>query len=213
MTLWLKENAPECDVVVSTRIRLARNLADIPFPSRLIDPADIEQVHGRAKESLLPSSEFTYMRLADKSELEKRALIERHIISNELSRNPNGGLITSGDESISVMILEEDHYRLQALSSGLSLDAAYAQADQLDKILSDGVEYAYDDALGFLTSCPTNVGTGLRASLMLHLPALTAAKGIQRISSLVGKVGHDHPRRFRRGGAWRPARSIRFPIR
>lgn len=189
MPKWLEETAPESDVVVSTRIRLARNLADVPFPSKIVNKDDIEMVHAGAKESLLKSVEFKYVRLSDISELGKRALIERHIISNELARNKDGGLITSGDESISVMIMEEDHYRLQSLSSGLSLSKAYAAADQLDIMLSQGIRYAYDDNLGFLTSCPTNAGTGLRASLMLHLPALTAAKGMPRIISMISKVG------------------------
>lgn len=189
MPKWLEENAPQCDVVVSTRIRLARNLSDVPFPSKLRKTEDIENVHQSAKESLLISPKFTYARLSNMTELAKRALMERHIISNELALNKNSGLIASGDESVSVMIMEEDHYRLQSLSSGLSLNKAYVAADQLDIMLSDGVKYAFDDNLGFLTSCPTNAGTGLRASLMLHLPALTAAKGIQRMSSMISKVG------------------------
>jgi len=189
MPMWLEDNAPESDVVVSTRIRLARNLSDVPFPSRIKSEDDIERVHSGAKQSLLISPEFAYTRLSDKSALERRALIERHIISNELSKKSDGGLITSSDESLSVMIMEEDHYRLQSLSSGLSLAKAYEQADRLDNMLAQGVSYAYDDDLGFLTSCLTNVGTGLRASLMLHLPALTAAKGIARITPMISKVG------------------------
>ena len=189
MPRWLQDNAPECDVVISTRIRMARNLAAIPFPSKIRKRTDIELVHSAAKESLLKSSEFQYARLDDMSELSKRALIERHIISNELARKKNGGLIKSSDESISVMIMEEDHYRLQSLSAGLAINSAYNAADHLDIMLSDGVHYAYDEELGFLTSCPTNAGTGLRASVMLHLPALTAAKGIQRIISMISKVG------------------------
>ena len=186
---WLCDNAPECDVVVSTRIRLARNLADVPFPSRLTDPQQIATVHESAKSSLLVSPEFSYTQIAQLSEIERRALIEGHIISSELARGKNGGLIASQDQSVSVMILEEDHYRLQSLGSGLSLHQTYDTADKLDNMLAGGVSYAFDENLGFLTSCPTNVGTGLRASLMMHLPALTAAKGMQRITSLVGKVG------------------------
>ncbi len=189
MPEWLHDNAPESDVVVSTRVRLARNLADVPFPSKIRNKEDIEKVHNGAKDSLLKSTEFKYKRLMEMGELTKRALMERNIISSELAKNKNGGLITSSDESISVMILEEDHYRLQSLSSGLSLKKAYSEADQLDILLSEGVDYAFDEELGFLTSCPTNAGTGLRASLMLHLPALTAAKGMPRIISMVGKIG------------------------
>ena len=189
MPKWLKENAPDSDVVVSTRIRLARNLADVPFPARITNRDNIEAVHTGARESLLKTSELRYIRLSEVSELKRRAMIERHIISSELAKNSDGGLIINGDESLSVMILEEDHYRLQSLSPGLSLGQAYSAADQLDVMLSQGVVYAFDEERGFLTSCPTNAGTGLRASVMLHLPALTAAKGMPRIISMMSKIG------------------------
>ncbi len=201
MPEWLEENAPESDVVVSTRIRLARNIAGLPFPSRITKNEDIERVHDLAKISLLKSPGFKYHRLSDMTEISKRALIERNIISPDLARSSIGGLITSGDESMSVMIMEEDHYRLQSLKSGLSLQAAYLEADTLDNKLSEGIDYAFDETLGFLTSCPTNVGTGLRASLMLHLPALTAAKGMQRIISMVGKIGMTVRGAFGEGSA------------
>jgi protein arginine kinase len=189
MLSWLNDNAPECDVVVSTRIRLARNLADVPFPARMTQPDQVETVHGRARQCLTKSPAFSYRRLSELSELDKRALVEGHVISSDLGRSKNGGLITSRDETVSVMIMEEDHYRLQGLGSGLSLFATYDMVDRLDQMMAQEVDYAYSEELGFLTSCPTNVGTGLRASLMLHLPGLSAAKGIPRISSMIGKVG------------------------
>ncbi len=198
---WLEDGAPENDVVVSTRIRMARNIADVPFPSRIVNPDDIEKVHALAKQSLLVSPEFTYARLSDMTEIEKRALVEEHVISADLSHSRFGGLITSGDQSISVMILEEDHYRLQSLSSGLTLYKAFDAADRLDNMLSQGVNYAFDDKLGFLTSCPTNLGTGLRASLMLHLPALTMAKALPRITSMISKVGMTVRGAFGEGSA------------
>lgn len=201
MPKWLTADAPESDVVVSTRIRLARNLADVPFPSRIKNETEIERVHAGARDSLLAASQFQYQRLGEMPELAKRALTERHIISPELARNRYGGLIKNEDESLSVMILEEDHYRLQSLASGLALESAYEQADQLDNLLASGVKYAYDTRLGFLTSCPTNVGTGLRASLMLHLPALTAAKGIQRMAGMIGKLGMTVRGAFGEGSA------------
>ena len=189
MPKWLTMDAPESDVVVSTRMRLARNLADVPFPACLHDREEIERVHEGAKESILKSSAFEYMRLSETDVLKKRALAERHIISPELARRRDGALIVNEDESISVMILEEDHYRLQTLSAGLTPDKAYGEVDLLDKMLADGVEYAFDEQLGFLTSCPTNAGTGLRASVMLHLPGLAATKGMPRVSAMVAKVG------------------------
>ncbi len=202
MPRWLKEDAPENDVVVSSRMRLARNLADTPFPAKIKDPQDIEKVHDAAKNSLLRSSEFSYRRLSDLDELEIKALTERHIISSELAKNNKyGGLIKSVDESISVMILEEDHFRLQSLVSGFAPSKAYSNIDHLDKMLSDDVRYAFDDQFGFLTSCPTNVGTGLRASVMMHLPGLTASKGIRRISSLITKVGMTVRGAFGEGSA------------
>jgi len=201
MLTWLSNNAPECDVVVSTRIRLARNLADVPFPARISQPDDIEKVHNQAKQCLMKSPEFSYQRLSSLSELDKRALIEGHVISSDLARCKNGGLIVNGDQSLSVMIMEEDHYRLQGFGAGLSLFKTYNLVDRLDQMLAGEVEYAFDDNLGFLTSCPTNVGTGLRASLMLHLPALSAAKGIPRISSMIGKVGMTVRGAFGEGSA------------
>lgn len=189
MPMWLTKDAPENDVVVSSRMRLARNLSDVPFPTKIRKSEDIEKVHELAKESILKSSEFSYTRLSDVKPLDKCALIERHIISAELSRNANSGLIKSSDESVSVMIMEEDHYRLQSLVAGFAPSKAYSEVDLLDKMLSDGVSYAYDEQLGFLTSCPTNAGTGLRGSVMMHLPALTATRGIERISSMITKVG------------------------
>ena len=174
---------------VSTRIRLARNLADIPFPARLNRPEDIEAVHNRARECLTKSPAFTYERLSNLTELDKRALVEGHVISSDLARNKYGGLITSQDQSLSVMIMEEDHYRLQGLGAGMSLFATYNLVDKLDQMLAGEVKSAFSDELGFLTSCPTNVGTGMRASLMLHLPALSAVKGIPRISQMIGKMG------------------------
>ncbi len=201
MPEWLEDNAPESDVVVSTRIRLARNLAQVPFPTRITEAEDVEKVHELAKSSLLKSPEFKYFRLSDMTEISRRALIEKNIISSDLARNSLGGLIANGDESLSVMIMEEDHYRIQSLRSGLALKAAYGEADQLDNMLSEGVDYAYDENFGFLTSCPTNVGTGLRASLMLHLPALTAAKGMPRIISMVSKIGMTVRGAFGEGSA------------
>ena len=189
MLAWLTDNAPECDVVVSTRIRLARNLADIPFPARIRRMDDIEAVHSRARECLTKSPTFTYERLSDLTELDKRALVEGHVISSDLARSKYGGLIISQDQSLSVMIMEEDHYRLQGLGAGMSLFATYNLVDKLDQMLASEVKYAFSDELGFLTSCPTNVGTGMRASLMLHLPALSAVKGIPRISQMIGKMG------------------------
>jgi protein arginine kinase len=198
---WMQDGAPENDVVVSTRIRLARNLADVPFPTRIEKPDDIEKVHSLAKQSLLVSPEFKYSRLSDMTELGKRALVEQHVISTELSQSRIGGLITSNDQSISVMILEEDHYRLQSLCAGLALFKAYDAADRLDNMLALGVDYAFDEKLGFLTSCPTNLGTGLRASIMLHLPALTTAKALPRITAMINKLGMTVRGAFGEGSA------------
>ena len=201
MPRWLKADAPENDVVVSSRMRLARNLEDVPFPAKIKDPQDVEKVHDAAKNSLLKSVEFSYSRLSDMDEIEKKALTERHIISSELAKKNDGGLIRSTDESISVMILEEDHFRLQSLVSGFAPSKAYRDVDLLDKMLSDDVNYAFDEQFGFLTSCPTNLGTGLRASVMMHLPALAATKGISRISSLITKVGMTVRGAFGEGSA------------
>ena len=191
MPLWLRGETPQNDVALSTRIRLARNLQEIPFPPMLRQKEDITKLKETAKEAFNAkgATDFVYYDMSGLGTIEKQALIEKHIISRELAENPEGGVLLSRDETLSVMILEEDHYRLQCILGGFQLDQAYLMADELDRMLGKQASYAFDEKLGYLTSCPTNVGTGMRASVMLHLPALVLTGAISGVLKAIDKIG------------------------
>ena len=179
------EKAGNCgDVVISTRVRLARNLKQYPFPARATDKQR-EAVEQKVKDALL-----RFLPLESASEEEAVSLVERHIVSPEFISDRRGkAVLISEDESISIMINEEDHLRIQVLREGLSLKEAAETADRIDTLLSETLDFAYDSEFGYLTQCPTNLGTGLRASVMLHLPALTESGAMPRVSSNLSKLG------------------------
>ena len=160
-------------IVVSSRIRLARNIADLPFPQIL----DGEQAFGfmkKVSDLLAESGTFKAHLISQMNEVEKRAFVEKHLISPDLvKKNKYGAVIVSDDESISVMLNEEDHIREQSIVKGFDLELAFEKIKKVDQKIIANVKLAYDDKLGFLTSCPTNVGTGMRASVMMFLPSLT----------------------------------------
>ncbi len=188
---WLKGNGPDADVVVSSRIRLARNLSSFPFTNRASahQKAEIDSTL-RDKLTKLPfDPELKYLNLATLSLLDRQFLVERQLISRELA-NAEGprGVALSQLENISVMINEEDHLRLQVLRSGFSLDEAWQDIDRLDDALEQKVNYAFSEEFGYLTACPTNVGTGMRASVMLHLPALVMNKEIEKVFRSLQKI-------------------------
>ena len=165
--------------VISTRVRLARNLKDYPFPCRLSEQGRkkvIEKVTSAIRDSNSSiASDFNLIKLDDLTEAQGVSLVERHLVSPEfISETEGRALLLSKDESMSIMINEEDHIRLQVITDGLSLEQAYDTADKLDTLLDENLEFAFDDKLGYLTQCPTNLGTGMRASVMLHLPAQSA---------------------------------------
>jgi len=182
------------DIVVSTRIRLARNLRGIPFPSRMSDVQREElkeKVKAVIKESNTPFAKtLKFIDMANVPENELGAMVERHVISPEFAKSQKSrAIILSQDESISIMIGEEDHIRIQVILSGLQLEKAYDIAERLDTLLYDSLHFAFDENLGYLTECPTNLGTGLRASVMLHLPTIEAAGEIPTLSDTVAKIG------------------------
>lgn len=186
---WFDKKGEQSDVVVSTRIRLARNLADTPFPAKWDDAAAkkvIEQVKDAADGS---GHSFEFLNLDNAPALNKQALVEEHVMSREMLSGKNKALLLSGDGCVSVMIGEEDDIRLQVIVPGLDLKGAYETADALDDYLGARLDYAFDEQFGFLTRCPTNVGTGMRASVMLHLPALELAGRIGQLAGEVGKLG------------------------
>lgn len=191
MNKWYIENGEQGDIVLSTRIRLARNLEDYPFPCRLTVKGK-EKVCEEIKNEVL-NSDIWGFEYADMKALERSQVIslaERHLISPEFASDRTGrGLLITQDESISIMLCEEDHIRLQVMMSGLALKEAYSVADKLDTMIGSKINYAYDERIGYLTQCPTNLGTAMRASVMLHLPALTRCGQIGKLASTVSKLG------------------------
>lgn len=194
MSSWYAEKAPRDDIVVSTRIRLARNLSGIPFPARMT-AEQRKELNLKVKKAITESNtpfakSLKYIDMSDVPSIEVKAMVERHIISPEFANsNAERAIILSGDESISIMIGEEDHIRIQVIMGGLQLEKAYETAEALDTLLYNSLHFAFDRNLGFLTECPTNLGTGLRASVMLHLPILESSGEISQISDSVGKIG------------------------
>ena len=189
------EKAGSCgDVVVSTRVRLARNLKQYPFPARAL-ASQREAVERQVKDALLSgnsilSKEFRFIPLENTTQEEAVSLVERHIVSPEFIADRRGkAVLISADESISIMVNEEDHLRSQVLREGFSLKEAAETADRIDTLLSENLDFAFDPELGYLTQCPTNLGTGLRASVMLHLPGLTESGAMPRIASNLSKLG------------------------
>ena len=191
---WYEKSGNCGDVVCSTRVRLARNLKQFPFPAKATVPQR-EAVEQKVRDALLSgnsilSKEFRFVPLENASEEEAVSLVERHIVSPEFISDRRGkAVLISDDESISIMINEEDHLRIQVLREGFSLKEAAETADRIDTLLSETLDFAYDPEFGYLTQCPTNLGTGMRASVMLHLPALTENGAMPRIASNLSKLG------------------------
>lgn len=182
------------DVVISTRIRLARNLKDYPFPCKLNHQGRekvIEKVKDAVKKSNSPvASDFSFIKMSELTSSQSVSLVEKRLVSPEFISDTDGrALLISKDESFSIMINEEDHIRLQVITKGLSLEQAYDTADKLDTLLDENLDFAFDEKLGYLTQCPTNLGTGMRASVMLHLPALEKSRAINRIAGNLSKLG------------------------
>ena len=179
-------------VVLSTRIRLARNLASVPFPGRA-NSSQRSDVLTKCQQiiSQLPQmKDGIFFAIQSLSDLEKQTLVERHLISRELCDGTEGaGVYIKKDQSCSVMINEEDHLRIQVLQPGLEFEKVWKRADELDSKIESLVNYAYDCELGFLTACPTNLGTGLRASAMMHLPGLVMSKNMDKVINAVNQLG------------------------
>ena len=188
---WLRGTGPEADIVISSRIRLARNLAQFPFLSRADDAmrTEIESLLREHVGQLPLGNPLTYLSVDEMEDLNRRFLVERQLISREHadSQGSRGVGISSG-ENVSLMVNEEDHLRIQVLRSGLALDECWNEIDEIDDMLEERVTYAFSEQLGYLTACPTNVGTGIRVSVMLHLPALVMTKEIQKVFQSLQKI-------------------------
>ena len=188
---WYKNKGNEGDIVLSTRVRLARNLTEYPFPARL-DESQKKDIANLVNNILSEDKTYDldFIDMSDLSSAETVSLAEKHLISPEFACDTLGrSLLLSKDEDISIMICEEDHIRIQTVYPGLSLSEAFETALKIDEILQNKISYAFDENLGYLTQCPTNIGTALRASVMLHLPALSKKGAMQRLSTTVAKLG------------------------
>ncbi len=187
--IWYKNDNPE--IVVSTRVRLARNLKGIPFPERLKDK---EEYIKKIKDAVFLSnstlsSDFTDVKLENLSDKEKLSMVEKHLISSQMLRGGKCDCLINKDNTMSLMIMEEDHIREQVILGGYKPDEAYEICNRVDDVLSESLNFAFDEKLGYLTACPTNVGTGLRVSVMLHLPALTLTGRIGKLMNSAANVG------------------------
>ncbi len=187
---WVEAGEASEDIIISSRVRLARNLGDYPFPNQ----AEKEDLFGVREEiaSALEgcNDELDSYNMEELTPLEKEALIERHLISraHSGSSRPCATHINS-EQTLSIMVNEEDHLRMQFIDAGDKLDTLWERADSLDDLLEKNVDYAFSDEIGYLTACPTNVGTGMRASVMMHLPGLTMRDSIEKLLGGVGKFG------------------------
>lgn len=189
MSKWYLGEGDHNDVVVSTRVRLARNLSDYPFPSRLDNKSKIE-VNEKVRDALADREKLQYTELKTLTRAQLVSLAERHLISPEFASNTDGrALLLSDNEDVSIMLCESDHIRLQVMKSGLALQEAYELADKIDSEINEKLNFAFDERLGYLTQSPTDIGTGMRASVMLHLPALSAKGQISTLASTVSKLG------------------------
>ncbi|OCL27866.1 protein arginine kinase [Orenia metallireducens] len=188
---WMKKTGPDSDVVISSRIRLARNLENIKFTNQASED-ELKEVINNVNNLLLNDNKFglNLLELSNLSQNKKNMLVERHLISPDLSeRNINNAVALSSEETISLMINEEDHLRLQVLLPGLQLQEAWDLADKIDDYLEQGINIAFDEKYGYLTACPTNVGTGLRSSIMVHLPALTMVNRVKNFIAAISQLG------------------------
>ncbi len=188
---WLSSSAPESEVVISSRARLARNLASFPFTTRMTDDerAELEIKARDAVDRAAVAVPGFYVDLFGASSIDRKFLVERRLISHE-HEDATGrrGVAVRDDESVSIMVNEEDHLRLQALMPGLAVADAWRKVDEVDSKLEEHLAFAFHPQYGYLTACPTNVGTGLRVSVMLHLPAIAITRQIEKVFLAVARL-------------------------
>lgn len=187
--IWYKDN--NSDIAVSTRIRLARNLDKTPFPNALKDTKEVTE---KIKNAILGSNstlakDFDFIDLDNTPTIRKQEMAEEHLISPVMCEGKGKSVLVSKDKTMSIMLMEEDHIRLQIIKDGYALEDAYSLASKVDDVIEENVTYAFDNDFGYLTACPTNTGTGMRASVMLHLPALTMTENINKVIASAGSLG------------------------
>lgn len=195
MSRWMEGDGPSSQIVISSRVRLARNLQNMPFPHMLNDEG-AKKVVNIVQEALKDQGVQTnagglaFVNMQELSPFERQILVDKHLISPQHAENASGrGLLLRQDEAVSVLINEEDHLRIQVLFPGLQLKEAWNLASQVDDALETKLDFAFHEARGYLTACPTNVGTGLRASVMMHLPGLVMANQVGRVLTPLSQLG------------------------
>ena len=189
---WLRGTGKESDIVISSRVRLARNVAGYPFLSRanLKQRKEIESLLRKTIIERNIARDVSYVNLNQATAVDKLFLVERHLISKEHAEGEGErGVAFGKSETVSLMINEEDHLRIQVIRSGFELKNTWDTIDEIDNILGESLNFAFSSRFGFLTACPTNVGTGMRVSVMMHLPALGMTKHIEKVFNAVGKLG------------------------
>lgn len=183
---WLRGEGPMSEIVISSRIRLARNISGYHFLSRCTR-AQRTTIEQKVRNAILASAgkiadQLFYVNLTEAPEIDRQLLVERHLISKPHANTEGArGVAIGGDESVSIMVNEEDHLRIQVLRSGLQLEEAWEQINAIDDALESVLDFAFQPPFGYLTACPTNVGTGIRVSVMLHLPALKLTGEIEKV--------------------------------
>ncbi len=187
---WYQCEGEQGDIVVSSRIRLARNFKDYPFSSRL-SMDHREEINALVRDALSQNEEGLGYYAADATTPDaRRAMAERHLIGREYAESGRRrSMLLSADESVCLLLCDTDHIRLQVMTAGLELQKAYETANRLEDIIGEQLPYAFDEKWGYLTECPTDLGTGMKASVLLHLPALEATDGIETLAKAVSKIG------------------------
>ncbi len=205
MSKWYSGQGNNSDVVLSSKIRLARNLQKVPFPCRMsneIRKSVCKKIFAALQNSSF-AGEFDLIELSSLSDMEKIALAEKGFISLEMAKQTRySAVLLSKDESCSIMLCEEDHIRLSVMHAGEDLKAAYKKADAIDNVFIKSMKIAFSDKLGFLTSNPMHLGTGMKASVALHLPAISERNMIGTLSAMVGKLGFSIKPLFSGNGAF-----------
>ena len=190
MAKWLEDDEIEEDIVISTRVRIARNLERFKFP-QIMNDSESDQltniILNRLKEN---EDNYKFFKVKDLDEKQRVSFVENHLISPQLLKSSNhGSFLIREDERVSIMINEEDHIRLQALLPGLNMEKGWDICSTIDDFIEEDINYAFDEKFGYLTSCPTNVGTGLRISVMLHLPAISMTGHLKNLGESLRKLG------------------------
>ncbi|MDY5059344.1 protein arginine kinase [Staphylococcus simulans] len=185
MSSWMQQNETT-PVVMSSRIRLARNLSNHVHPLMFTSDVEGQKVINEVQDAL---PDLKVLNLQTITHTDKLKLVAKHLISKELIEQPASAVLLNDDESLSIMVNEEDHIRIQTMSSDMDLEALYQEASEIDDQLDRALDISFDEDLGYLTTCPTNIGTGMRASVMLHLPGLSIMKRMNRIAQTINRFG------------------------